>query len=319
MDKLKDSGAIGLIIDLRNNPGGSEGEAMEIAAYFAGNGPFAIRKNKEGGQNILEKTNAIQWYDGPVVVLVNGSSASASELLAAILQDYGRAIIVGTNTFGKASEQLVFPVGQRMRPRNFTANPPPEIKDFAKVTTGRLYRVTGKSYQKVGVLPDIVLPDLWDNFISRESAMPFALKNDSIGSSVKFSPSTKLPLDTLASLSKSRITKNEKFRQVTKLNNSMKTLMHNKNKVTLQLGQYKNDADKRKQLSNEFENINSSENKLFKVENTSFKMREMQSDSLSMEINDKFKDSVGKDIYVSEAFSVLLDLIGLKSTESNDK
>jgi len=319
MVKLKESGANGLIIDLRNNPGGSEGEAMEIAAYFAGNGPFAIRKNKEGGQNILEKTNAIQWYDGPVVVLVNGSSASASELLAAILQDYGRAIIVGTNTFGKASEQLVFPVGQRMRPRNFTANPPPEIKDFAKVTTGRLYRVTGKSYQKVGVLPDIVLPDVLDNFISRESALPFALKNDSVGSSVKFSTLTKLPLDTLTSLSKSRIMKSEKFRQVSNLNNSMKTLMSNKNKVTLQLGQYKNDADKRKQLTAEFENINSSENKLFKVENTSFKMREMQSDSLSMEINDKFKDSVGKDIYVGEAFSVVLDLIGIKSIGNINK
>jgi carboxyl-terminal processing protease len=293
---------------------------MEIAAYFAGNGPFAIRKNKEGGQNILEKTNAIKWYDEPVVVLVNGSSASASELLAAILQDYGRAVIIGTNTFGKASEQLVFPVGQKMRTAgHFTANPPPEITDFAKVTTGRLYRVTGKSYQKVGVMPDVVLPDVWDNFISRESAMPFALKNDSVGSSVKFSPSTKLPLDTLASLSKSRITKNEKFRQVTNLNNSMKTLMRNKNKATLQLGQYKNDADKRKQLSTEFENINSSENKLFKVENTSFKMREMQADSLSMEINDKFKDSVQKDIYVGEAFSVVIDLLGAKSTGSPNK
>jgi carboxyl-terminal processing protease len=320
MVKLKESGVNGLIIDLRNNPGGSEGEAMEIAAYFAGNGPFAIRKNKEGGQNILEKTNAIKWYDEPVVVLVNGSSASASELLAAILQDYGRAVIIGTNTFGKASEQLVFPVGQKMRTAgHFTANPPPEITDFAKVTTGRLYRVTGKSYQKVGVMPDVVLPDVWDNFISRESAMPFALKNDSVGSSVKFSPSTKLPLDTLASLSKSRITKNEKFRQVTNLNNSMKTLMRNKNKATLQLGQYKNDADKRKQLSTEFENINSSENKLFKVENTSFKMREMQADSLSMEINDKFKDSVQKDIYVGEAFSVVIDLLGAKSTGSPNK
>jgi carboxyl-terminal processing protease len=320
MVKLKESGVNGLIIDLRNNPGGSEGEAMEIAAYFAGNGPFAIRKNKEGGQNILEKTNAIKWYDEPVVLLVNGSSASASELLAAILQDYGRAVIIGTNTFGKASEQLVFPVGQKMRTAgHFTANPPPEITDFAKVTTGRLYRVTGKSYQKVGVMPDVVLPDVWDNFISRESAMPFALKNDSVGSSVKFSPSTKLPLDTLASLSKSRITKNEKFRQVTNLNNSMKTLMRNKNKATLQLGQYKNDADKRKQLSTEFENINSSENKLFKVENTSFKMREMQADSLSMEINDKFKDSVQKDIYVGEAFSVVIDLLGAKSTGSPNK
>lgn len=320
MVKLKESGISGLIVDLRNNPGGSEGEAMEIAANFVGNGAFAISKNKDGGQHILGKTNAIKWYDGPVVVLVNGSSASASELLAAILQDYHRAIIVGANTFGKASEQLVFPVGQRMRTRqNFTANPSPEITDFVKVTTGRLFRVTGKSYQKVGVVPDIALPDVWDNFISRESALPYALENDSVRSSVKFYPLTKLPLDSLALLSKIRILKNEKFLQVAKFNNSMKIFVSNKNKVPLNLMQYKNDADKRKQLTSDFENINSSENKLFTVENTSFKLNEMQADSLSMEINDKFKDSIQKDIYVGEAFSVVLDLIGTKSTGTLEK
>lgn len=320
MVKLKESGIGGLIVDLRNNPGGSEGEAMEIAANFVGNGSFAISKNRDGGQRILGKTNAIKWYDGPVVVLVNGSSASASELLAAILQDYHRAIIVGANTFGKASEQLVFPVGQKMRTRqNFTANPSPEITDFVKVTTGRLFRVTGKSYQKVGVVPDIALPDVWDNFISRESSLPFALENDSVRSSVKFYPSTKLPLDSLALLSKNRILKNEKFLQVAKFNNSMKILVRNKNKVPLNLMQYKTDTDKRKQLTLDFENINSSENKLFTVENTSFKLKEMQTDSLSMEINDKFKDSIQKDIYVGEAFSVVLDLIGPKNTGPLDK
>ena len=320
MVKLKESGVGGLIVDLRNNPGGSEGEAMEIACYFAGNGSYAIRKNKEGGQSILGKINAIKWYDGPVVVLVNGSSASASELLAAILQDYNRAVIIGTNTFGKASEQLVFPVGRKMStPHDFMANPSPEITDFVKVTTGRLFRVTGKSYQKIGVVPDIVLPDIWDNFIARESALPYALENDSVRSSVKFSQSTKLPIDTLAILSKNRTLKSEKFSQVSKFNHSMKTLMSNKNKVPLNLVQYKNDADKRKQLTSEFENINSSENKLFKVENTSFKIREMQSDSLSTEINVKFKDSIQKDIYVGEAFSVVLDLIGLKGTGNINK
>lgn len=320
MVKLKESGIGGLIVDLRNNPGGSEGEAIEIAAYFTGNSPFAIRRNKEGGQIILGKSNAIKWYDGPVVVLVNGSSASASELLTANLQDYDRAVIIGTNTFGKASEQLVFPVGQKMRtPHNFTANPSPEITDFVKVTTGRLFRVTGKSYQKIGVVPDIALPDVWDNVIVRESALPFALENDSVRSSVKFYPSTKLPIDTLALLSKNRTLKSEKFRQVNKFNSSMKTLISKKNKVPLNLVQYKNDADKRKQLTSEFENINSSENKLFKVENTSFKIKEMQTDSLSMEINTKFKDSIQKDIYVGEAFSLILDLIGLKSIGNANK
>ena len=85
MVKLKESGIEGLIIDLRNNPGGSESEAMEIAAYFVGDGPYAIRQNRDGGQNIIEKRNAVKWFDGPVVVMVDGSSASASELLSAVL------------------------------------------------------------------------------------------------------------------------------------------------------------------------------------------------------------------------------------------
>ncbi len=320
MVKLKESGIGGLIVDLRNNPGGSEGEAIEIAGYFIGNSPFAIRRNKDGGQIILGKSNAIKWYNGPVAVLVNGSSASASELLAANLQDYNRAVIVGTNTFGKASEQLVFPVGQKMRTRQgFTINPTHEITDFVKITTGRLFRVTGNSYQKIGVVPDIELPDIWDNFIMRESALSYALENDSVRSSVKFSPMTKLPIDSLVLLSQNRILKNEKFSQVNAFNRSMKALMSNKNKVPLNLMQYKNDADKRKQLTSEIEKINSSENKQFTVENTSFKIKELQTDSLSMELNGKFKDSVQKDIYVGEAFSVVLDLIGKKSTVNGNK
>ena len=320
MVKLKESGIGGLIVDLRNNLGGSEGEAIEIAAYFTGNSPFAIRRNKDGGEVILGKLNAIKWYDGPVAVLVNGSSASASELLAANLQDYNWAVIVGTNTFGKASEQLVFPVGHKMQTRQgFTVNSTHEITDFVKITTARLFRVTGKSYQKIGVVPDIKLPDIWDSFIVRESALPYALENDSVRSSLKFSPMTKLPIDSLALLSQNRILKSEKFSQVNAFNRSMKALMINKNKVPLNLTQYKDDAEKRKQLTSEIEKINSSDNKQFTVENTSFKIKELQTDSLSMELNAKFKDSIQKDIYVGEAYSVVLDLIGMKSAVNGNK
>jgi carboxyl-terminal processing protease len=318
MVKLKESGIDGLIIDLRNNPGGAENEAMEIAAYFVGNGPYAIRKNSGGVQNILEKRNAIKWYDGPVVVLVNGSSASGSELLSAILQDYNRAVIVGTNTFGKATEQVVFPVGQKMRPTyGASITPSPETNDFVKVTEGKLFRITGRSYQKIGVEPDIVLPDIAGGFISRESALPFALENDSIRPTMKFLPLPKLPADTLAQLSKNRILKSEEFGKVVKFNNSLVALKNNK--VPLNLNQYKLDAGKRKQLTTELENINSSDNKLFRVENTSFKLKEMQSDSLLMEVNEKFRDSIQKDIYVGEAFSVVFDMLPVKSAGSSLK
>lgn len=312
--KLKESGIKGLIIDLRNNPGGSEGEAMEIAGYFTGNGPFEVRVVKQGVQYTLEKKNSIKWYDDPLVIMVNSNSASGSELLAAVLQDYNRAVIIGTNTFGKATEQYVFPIGKKMASYNpYRFKPTDENYGFVKLTSGKMFRITGKSYQKTGVTPDIVLPDIWENFTSRESALPFALENDTIITTVKFKPLPKLPVDSLAIKSQNRISKNEKFRQIAKLNTSMKTFITNKRKVPINYVQFKHESDRRKQLMSEFENINSSENNQFTVENTSFKTLEMQSDSVSKEINSKFKDSIRKDIYISEAFSVILDLLGQKS------
>ena len=314
--KLKESGVKGLIIDLRNNPGGSEGEAMEIAAYFTGNGPFAVRVNKDGVQQVLEKGNAIKWYDDPLVVLVNSNSASGSELLAAILQDYKRAVIIGSNTFGKATEQLVFPLGRKMASYNpYRTQPADENSGFVKVTTGKIFRIDGKSYQRNGVTPDILLPDIYENFTQKESDLPFALKNDSVKPSVTFSRLINLPVDTLAQLSKNRMVKSEKFSQVIQLNRSAKGLTSSKRKATLNLSQYKSESEKLKQMMSDFENIHSSVNTQFSVENTAFKLKEIQSDSLEVEMNDKFKDSIRKDIYVDEAYSVVLDLLRINTPE----
>lgn len=311
--KLKESGVKGLIIDLRNNPGGSEGEAMEIAAYFTGNGPFAVRVNKDGVQQVLEKGNAIKWYDDPLVVLVNSNSASGSELLAAILQDYKRAVIIGSNTFGKATEQLVFPLGRKMASYNpYRTQPADENSGFVKVTTGKIFRIDGKSYQRNGVTPDILLPDIYENFTQKESDLPFALKNDSVKPSVTFSRLINLPVDTLAQLSKNRMVKSEKFSQVIQLNRSAKGLTSSKRKATLNLSQYKSESEQLKQMMSDFENIHSSVNTQFSVENTAFKLKEIQSDSLEVEMNDKFKDSIRKDIYVDEAYSVVLGLLRIK-------
>lgn len=308
--KLKESGIAGLVVDLRNNPGGSEGEAMEIAAYFTGDGPFAIRMNKDRQQNTLGKVNAVKWYDDPMVVLVNRNSASGSELLAAILQNYNRAIIIGSETFGKASEQLVFPIGRKMAVFNPVRNQEPnENYGFAKVTTGKIFRINGKSYQQKGVTPDILLPDLYENFTKKEADMPFALINDSIIPSVKFTPLPELPIDSLAKISKSRIVSHEKFNQINKLNESLKALVDDKQTTTLNLSRYKSESDQIKQLMSEFEQLQSSENAAFTVENSPFRLTEIQSDSLEMEMNTKFKSSVQKDIYIGEAYSVILDLL----------
>lgn len=313
MVKLKESGVQGLIIDLRNNPGGSEGEAMEIAGYFLGNASISTRVNKDGVKIPLRIVNSTRWYDGPVVVLVNSSSASASELLAGVLQDYNRALILGTNTFGKATEQLILPLGRKMKnPFQFSSDPEAGSEDFIKITSGKIYRVTGKSYQKSGVKPDVRIPDAMEKFATRESDLPFAFKNDSVSPSFQFTPWPALPVDSLRKLSQNRISGEDRFKTTSRLEKSMAVFSDDQQKVSLNLAQYRKEAAQRMKLIGEFDSLQKIKNEKFEVAYSSFKKQELASDSVMTEINDKFKDHVQKDLEVEEAWSVLLDLVKIK-------
>lgn len=315
MVKLKESGIQGLIIDLRNNPGGSEGEAMEIAGYFLGNAPISTSVNNNGVKIPLRTMNSTKWWDGPVVILVNGSSASASELLAGVLQDYSRALILGTNTFGKGTEQLILPLGRKMKnPFQFSGVQDVRNEDFVKVTTGRIYRVTGKSYQKSGVKPDIQIPDVMEKFATHEADLPFALKNDSINPPFQYTPWVALPLDSLRNLSRERISKEERFKTTSRLEKSMKVFLLDRRKVTLNLTQYRKEAEQRLELIGKYDSLQKIKGEKFEVEYSPFKKQELASNSVMTEINDKFKNYVQKDLDVEEAYSVLNDLVSRRDT-----
>lgn len=309
--KLKESGIKGLIIDLRNNPGGSEGEALEIATYFVGNGPLAIETDKTHVERILKNENGSKWYDDPVVLLTNHNSASASEILSAILQDYRRAVVVGSSTFGKATGQYIFPVGRKMA----TINPyskPTELENsgFVKLTSIKIFRITGKTYQKTGVIPDITLPDIYENYAQKESDYPTALPNDSIRTTAKYTPAPALPLDSLSFFHNRRLKTNDRFSKITTMNRELKKLV-NSPKETLNLGQYRKESEQLKNLMNEFEKNQETALLNFKVENTVFKLKELEKDTLEAALNKKLLESVQKDVYVDEARSVLIDLIRL--------
>ena len=305
--KLKENGINGLIIDLRNNPGGSEYETMEIATFLAGNGFSAIVSHKTKEQILLKHQNKKKWDDSPVVVLVNGASASGAELLSAILQDYNRAVIVGTPTFGKGTEQLIFPIRRNYNGQTILRKP--DNIDFAKITTGKIYRITGKSYQKSGITPDICLPDLNPISQMREGDMPFALENDRITPVIQFTPFRALPTDSLAQLSRERVSKNEDFRKIGLLGKQIEQLFDPKKALPVDLIGFKKDAKLKLQLISEISSVDSVANKNFKAEFSSFAIKEMQTDSLSFELNKRFKNSIQNDVYVGEAYSILMDLI----------
>ena len=161
---MKNNDIDGLIIDLRNNGGGSLLEANALAQLFLGAGPKVQVKTSTGSIHGLGERRGFQFYDGPLAILVNRFSASASEILAGAIQDYERGLVLGTDTFGKGTVQRVqsLSLGQ------------------IKFTESKFYRVSGKSTQNKGISPDIYLPSPIDTEEIGENKLPGALEYDSI-------------------------------------------------------------------------------------------------------------------------------------------
>jgi carboxyl-terminal processing protease len=158
--KLKQEKVAGIIIDLRTNPGGSLEEAVKFTGLFVKAGPVVLARRPDGRVMVDAAADSSVLYDGPLAVLINRLSASASEIAAAALQDYGRALIIGdTSTFGKGTVQSLTPLYPWV-----TLNSPSDTNDpgTVKITISKFYRVTGASTQFKGVVPDIILQDKLD-------------------------------------------------------------------------------------------------------------------------------------------------------------
>lgn len=155
LEKARKNNVNGVILDLRNNSGGSLNDVVEMSGLFIEDGPIVQVKAKDTPPYVYNDKDSNVQYNGPLIVMVNTMSASASEILAAALQDYGRAIIVGGNsTFGKGSVQRFFDLDQMMRGNE-------ELKPLGsvKMTVQKFYRINGGSTQLRGVVPDIIFPD----------------------------------------------------------------------------------------------------------------------------------------------------------------
>ena len=156
--KLKAEKVSGIVLDLRSNPGGSLEEAVKFTGLFIKDGPVVLARSSDGSVSVDCDTDPSLLYDGPLVVLVNRFSASASEIAAAALQDYGRALVVGdVSTFGKGTVQNLNPLRGLVWPATPSATNDPGT---VKITIRKFYRITGASTQLKGVMPDIVLPDV---------------------------------------------------------------------------------------------------------------------------------------------------------------
>ena len=159
----------GVVIDLRNNGGGSLQEATELTSLFIEKGPTVLVRNSDGRVDVLEDENPGAFYKGPLALLVNRLSASASEIFAGAMQDYHRALIIGGQTFGKGTVQTIQPLNH----------------GELKLTLAKFYRVSGQSTQHQGVLPDIDYPSIIDTKEIGESALPEAMPWDTIRPAIR--------------------------------------------------------------------------------------------------------------------------------------
>ena len=297
--RLKEENVEGLLIDLRNNGGGSLTTAIEIAGLFISDGPVVQVKYRGEKPNIRsDKDKRIQW-DGPLVVLVNELSASASEIFAAAMQDYNRAVIIGSKqSFGKGTVQNVLPLNNYFK----------YDKDLGalKITIQKFYRINGGSTQLKGVVSDIAMPDKYTYFEIGERDEKNPLSWD------KIEPAEYKPVNVYANFhevvneSKKRIADNPHFIII---DDNAKWLKQGRDKTLVQLNyeKFKKDIEQREKESEAFEDIALYESNLT-FNSPQYELPLFTQDSILAKKREIWHKNLKKDIYMEEALTVLSEL-----------
>lgn len=294
--KLQKDNVDGLIIDLENNGGGSMEEAMRLTGLFIDIGPIAIMDDNKGNKQTLKDVNRGTIYNGTMVVLINGFSASASEFFSNAMQDYNRAVIVGNQSLGKASMQRILPIDESPNP-----------KEFIKLTIEKFYRITGKSNQTIGITPDVQIPSLFDKQMPRENSYPTALKNDVISSNLRYNLVIN---DNATAIQKSekRVSENVSVMAITKLNEKINELFDKDlPPITLQFNNVFDEANRINSLWKEIEKINETEYNV-NVERNSVDIEYQQFDEYLKASNKEKIEAIKSNIHIVEALNIINDL-----------
>lgn len=304
--KLKKENIDGLILDLRYNGGGSMWEAMQLAGIFIDYGPVGSVKYRDGKVSFLKDPNRGTIYDGPLLVLVNGSSASASELTSAVLQDYNRALIVGSTTYGKGTAQTILPLDTNYsaeRKINYD-----KCKDFVKVSDEKFYRVKGTTTQWQGVIPDISLPMIYEDPAYKESAIPSALLPDE-SKKAMYTALPPLPVESLKTKSIQRIKADTLFNKINEANVWMEQVTKGRD-VPLQWAGYTAFYKKSIGTLNTLTSVEDNKVKRLNVSNNDFDKAKISFASANgQKINDAYVARIAADIYINEAVNILQDWI----------
>ena len=318
LQELVPQGIAGVILDLRNNSGGSLQDAVDISGLFIPRGPVVQVKNKQRGARVLQNKKKKPIWDGPLVVLINALSASASEILAAAMQDYSRAVIVGSeHSFGKGTVQIMLNLDQYLAALSEEEKvEDPEEVGALKLTVQKFYRITGSSSQFKGVVPDVILPDRYNYMEIGERYLDHALVWDSIPAvPFKLWRGQRLPIQRIATESEERVRRNPHFKRMGKYIAKLKGARHQTQK-SLKLQDY---LDEQKKLRAEEKRVNEARKPLPHI-SVSAPMRQpaqVQADEerpeerrkIAAQLQSEWFEQLKKDLYLEEAMNVIFDVL----------
>jgi carboxyl-terminal processing protease len=314
--KLKDAGVAGIILDLRNNGGGSLGDVVDMAGLFVGKGPVVQVKGSHSSPSVLRpQVGDSVLYSGPLVIMVNEGSASASEILAAAMQDYKRAVIVGAMTYGKGTVQKMVDLDQLVNPialkemQNDTEGAEGKSIGALKLTMEKFYRVNGGSTQLKGVTPDVSIPDNFDSFDDDdfgERNNKSALAWDEIPAANYRTTNSVGDLKQLVALSESRINANPTFKSIEENSEFLKK-RRDDNVVPLNEGKYVKYEDDINSASKKLDELMKKATPL-EIANAPADLPRINQDSASITKNKDWLKSISKDIYISETVNIINDM-----------
>ncbi|MDC1508520.1 carboxy terminal-processing peptidase [Saprospiraceae bacterium] len=310
IEKLKTVNVNGIILDLRNNTGGSLNDVVEMSGLFIKEGPIVQVKPRTRDAYVHLDKNPDVLYDGPLIILVNKYSASASEIIAAAMQDYKRAVIVGsTSTYGKGTVQRFYDLD-----RAFKGAEDYKPLGSLKMTTQKFFRVNGGSTQLIGVTPDIVLPDNYQYMDVGEKEYDHAMKWTEIDP-VEYSQDVALldHIDEVAATSKKRVDKNDKFTKV--LANAERIKKYRDNSTySLNIDQFIEEMDQREEDSEQYKDLYDTDIASLKISNLEVDMDNINFDESKQARNQDWLDGMKKDFYLEEALSIMKDMIRLEDS-----
>lgn len=299
--KLERDNIKGLVIDLIDNGGGSMEEAIKLAGMFVDYGPISVVIDHAKEKSVINDPYKGLIYRGPIVVLVNSNTASASEFFSSIMQDYNRALLLGSSTLGKATMQTILSLDEN------------KDTDFLKITINKFYRVTGKSHQYIGVTPDVVLPEFYEDVYQKESDFPTAIKNDSIEPFLKYRTYVKRSLiDKLAKNSTLRLADNYYFNDIKKINQKIDQLVNTpKAEIPMTLEAVFKQKKIVNSLWTEINTFNDENNPL-DVYNSSVNQFLLGAYPNDKTINQYQMDNLKTNPYLNEAVNIINDFNGAK-------